>query len=88
MAMDCECTRSCEESIRRVPLVSMGIAAAGALVASRLPVGALLRLAFALAKPALLVFGIIKVAELCREKCGCEITPDSPGVSSIQAAVS
>ncbi|MGH8047981.1 MAG: hypothetical protein ACREKL_12115 [Chthoniobacterales bacterium] len=92
--MDCEFTRSCEESIRRAPLASMGIAALGALVVSKLPVGAiigaLLRLAFALFRPALLVFGILKIAELCRESCArsCEIGRSRPAESRIPEAIS
>ena len=72
--MDCEFTRSCEDTIRRAPIASLGAAVVAGLVLTRLPLvaifGALFRLSFALARPALVVFGILKIVELCREK-GC-----------------
>ncbi len=89
--MSCEFTRSCEESIRRAPLASVGGAALAAVVVSKLPIGALagavLRLAFALVKPALLVLGVLKAAELCRERCG-SACPASSHESAIPEAVS
>lgn len=84
--MDSEFTQSSEETIRRSPLASVGLAALGALVLSKLPVGAvigaLLRLAFALVRPALLIFGIIKVVEWARQaQAAAPITEDGPGIS-------
>jgi hypothetical protein len=72
--MDCEFTRSCEDSVRRAPLAALGISTVVGLVVSKLPLvaitGALLRLAFALLRPVLLVFGILKLVECCRKNNG------------------
>jgi hypothetical protein len=75
--MDNDFRTSCEESIRQSPLPAVGLAALGGIVLSRLPVGALifalLRLAFTLLRPALLVLGILKAVQLCKER---HCTPD------------
>jgi hypothetical protein len=72
--MDNDFRTSCEDSIRQSPLPAVGLAALAGIVLSKLPVGALifalLRLAFTLVRPALLVLGILKAVQLCKE-CRC-----------------
>lgn len=62
-----------EKSVRDEPMKTAGLAFAAGIVLTFLPVGRLLgglvRVAFALAKPALLIFGIVKiVAEFDKSK--------------------
>jgi hypothetical protein len=64
--------RRCEEAIRAAPLRAVGIAFLVGLLFRVLPVaailGALLRLAVSLVRPALLVLGVAKSAELLCER--------------------
>jgi hypothetical protein len=84
--MDCEFAKSCEESIRREPLVAIGIAAAAGAVLTRLPVFAMLRPALGLVRPALIILGGWKAVELLKKSC--DACPCKDGPSPISEAVS
>jgi hypothetical protein len=76
--MDCEFCKTCEESIRRSPLAAIGIAAVAGAVLTRLPVFSILRPALGLVKPALIILGGWKAAELCRQSCDASCPAGSP----------
>ncbi len=83
-----DCSLECAERIRRAPLASVLGAAAFGYFVQFLPlrqiVGGLLRVIIGLIKPALIVFGVLKLAcclkSCCRENCDSEREPlvDSP----------
>ncbi len=68
-------SETCEEKIRENPLPAVGIAVVGGIVLSRLPLlgitALLLRVAFTLVRPALLVLGIAKAYDLAKSRGGC-----------------
>jgi len=86
-ACNCDCLKKCcadtAEKIRQAPLQSVALAGAAGFLLRFVPVfailGALIRLALFLLKPALVVFGICKLTQLCRAKSG--IDPDAGEVS-------
>lgn len=83
-----DCSLECAERIRRAPLASVLGAAAFGYFLQFLPLrqiaGGLLRVVVGLVKPALIVFGVLKLAcclkNCCRENCdtGREPLVDSP----------
>jgi hypothetical protein len=83
--MDCEFTKSCEESIRRSPLAAMGVAAAAGIVLTKLPVFSLLRPALGLVRPALLILGGWKAVEMIQKSCD---EKSQNGTSNISEAIS
>lgn len=83
-----QCSSECAERIRRAPLASVLGAAALGYFLQFLPVAAILnglvRVVLGLVKPALIVFGVVKLVSClkgcCREKVDAEREPllDSP----------
>ena len=61
-----------EKSVREEPIKTAGLAFAAGIVLTVLPVGrvlsGLLRLALALARPALLILGAVKIVEECDKR--------------------
>lgn len=71
--------RCCEETVRRSPLAAVGCAGVAGYLLQRLPVAALASgvagLVLRLLKPALLLYGTVKVWEHFSEKSGRKADP-------------
>lgn len=81
-----DCSLECAERIRRAPLASVLGAAALGYFLQFLPlrqiVGGLLRVIVGLVKPALIVFGVLKVISCLKNGCGDEQAEREPLVDS------
>ena len=70
-----------ERSVREEPIKTAGLAFVAGLFLTVLPVGRILaglvRVAFALLRPALLILGVVKLVEECDKRNKCS-TPNNP----------